>query len=89
MSPISTSLHPQALSVVLSKGGGEKASPASIEKVQVACLSALVEGDEESVRVAASSCLSALTTYMDSATIKYVMTHHYSSSLIFAHHISR
>ena len=65
--------------MVLSKGGGEKASPASIEKVQVACLSALVEGDEESVRVAAAACLSSLTTYMDTATIRCIVTHDKSS----------
>lgn len=58
--------------MVLSRGGGEKASPASIEKVRNACLSSLVEGDDENVRAAAAICASALTTYMDSATIRQV-----------------
>ena len=61
----------QALAVVLTKGGGEKAAPASIEKVRNACLAALMEGDDENVRTAAAVCASALATYMDSAAIRY------------------
>lgn len=53
------------------KGGGEKATPASIEKVKVACMSSLIEGEEESVRAAAASCASALTIFMDSIAIRY------------------
>ena len=56
--------------MVLSRGGGEKASTASIDRVRNACLTSLMEGDDENVRAAAAVCASALTTYMDSATIR-------------------
>ena len=61
----------KALAVVIMKGGGEKASPASMEKVKMACMSSLIEGEEESVRAAAAGCASALTIFMDSVAIRY------------------
>lgn len=63
------------------KGGGEKASPASIEKVKVACMSSLIEGEEESVRAAAASCSSALTIFMDSTAIRYRILGFFPSSV--------
>lgn len=60
--------------MVLMKGGGEKASPASMEKVKAACMSSLIEGEEESVRAAAAGCASALTIFMDSTAIRYPLS---------------
>jgi hypothetical protein len=59
----------EALATVLENGGGEKASPASIEKVRNACLSALTDGDDEHVRSSAAMCSSALVSYMDAPAI--------------------
>lgn len=55
------------ISVILFKGGGERGSLASVEKVRGACMFALVEGDEECVKVIVTACLYALTTHLNAA----------------------
>ena len=62
-------LHCQALSV---EGVGERVS--SLEIVRVACLSALVEMNEDSVKVAVAVCQYALTTHLDSDSIRCIMS---------------
>jgi hypothetical protein len=60
--------------VVLTHGGGKKGNAVSLEKVKDACLSSLMEGDDENVRTAAAVCASALASFMDAEALCDMLT---------------